>query len=96
MELRATPNIVSFLGQNGETDEKGRKALPKYAWPGGYPVFYLTDQMEIACAKHATEILYGEGFDENIVAADVNWEDTSLMCADSPEHPIESAYGEDE
>lgn len=96
MELRASPNIVAFLGQNGETDDKGRKALPKFAWPGGYPVYYVTDQSEIACDKHATEILYGEGFDEYIVAADVNWEDNSLYCADNEAHRIESAYAEDD
>jgi hypothetical protein len=52
--------------------------------------------MEIACDKHATEILYSEGFDEEIVDADVNWEDTALYCADNEAHRIESAYAEDE
>lgn len=97
MELRATPNIVAFLGQNGETDEKGRKALPKYAWPGGYPVVYYTNTHEIACAKHATEIVYGDSFDEEIIASEINWEDNSLLCEGYDEtHRIESAYGEDE
>lgn len=96
MELRATPKIIEFLGQNGETDDKGRKALPKYAWPGAYPVFYITSTMEITCDKHATETIYGEGFDgETIVDADVNWEDTDLYCTSGESHRIESAYGED-
>lgn len=96
MDLRGTPKIIEFLGQNGETDEKGRPALPKFAWPGGYPVFYVTDKMEVACAKHATEILYNEGFDEEIVDCDVNWEDSNLLCNDNEAHRIESAYAEDE
>ena len=97
MELLATPKIIEYLGANGETDEIGRKALPKYAWPGGYPVFYITSSMDIACDKHATETVYGEGFDgEKIVDADVNWEDTGLYCEFGESHRIASAYGEDE
>jgi hypothetical protein len=97
MELLATPNIVDFLGQNGEVDDKGRKALPKFAWPGGYPVFYVTSTFEIVCDKHATETIYGEGYDgESIVDADVNWEDSNLYCDSGPSHRIESAYAEDD
>jgi hypothetical protein len=96
MELQATPKVIEFLGQNGETDDNGRKALPKYAWPGGYPVFYVTNTVEIVCAMHATETVYGEGFDgESIVAADINWESPDMYCTVGESHRIESAYGED-
>ena len=66
--------------------------LPAYAWPGGYPMYYLTAQGTVLCAKHAN--VEGEFNDETLTEADVNWEDTDLWCEHS--HKIESAYGDDD
>jgi hypothetical protein len=71
-------------------DETGK--LPKYAWPGGYPIFYLTrDSMCVCpdCANRETDQA------QEPVATDINWEDGSLSCDDCGRR-IESAYAEEE
>lgn len=65
--------------------------LPAYAWPGGYPLFYLTDQNSILCPEHAN--VEDEYSDETLEAYDVNYEDSDLWCEHG--HRIESAYAED-
>ena len=84
-----------------QRDENGR--LPAYAWPGGYPIFYLCADNGILCpqcankesaVKEADEHADYPDFDQwRIVASDINWEDASLTC-DNCSQPIESAYGE--
>jgi len=71
--------------------------LPAFAWPGGYPVYYLAKDDGVLCPKCANAFNPATDNDEQLepVAADVNWEDNSLYC----EHcnaRIESAYAEDE
>jgi hypothetical protein len=70
--------------------------LPAYAWPGGYPLYYLAKDNGVLCPKCANEFTPDRDNDEQLepVAYDVNWEDDSLYC----EHcnaRIESAYGEE-
>lgn len=73
-------------------DEHGRYA--KYAWPGGYPIFYVNAVNEVQCANCAN--LDDEENRENpVTAADINWEDEALQC-DGCGNWIESAYGRDE
>lgn len=74
--------------------------LVDYAWPGGYPVYYITDDGGTLCPDCARMAeregltgTPGDGWD--IVAADVNWEDPDLACDHCYER-IESAYTEDE
>jgi hypothetical protein len=70
-------------------DSKGQ--LVKYAWPGGYPVLYVTELSNVLCPDCANR-----DTDSDVpVAADINWEDPSLYCDDCSER-IESAYAEDE
>lgn len=74
-----------------------------YAWPGGYPLFLLTDDgatLHFACArKEARNVMdsiqrkASDGW--RVVACDVNWEDSDLCC-DHCSKRIESAYGDDE
>ena len=81
-------------------DENGN--LPAYAWPGGYPLYYLCTDNGILCSRCAnTESAVREAerhhdcpdYDQwRIVAAEVNWEDDSLIC-DICGQSIESAYG---
>lgn len=66
--------------------------LPDYAWPGGYPLFYVTDQATVLCPTHANA--EGDYDDEQITYAGVNWEDSSLECEHG--HRIISAYAEDD
>lgn len=80
-----------------------------YAWPGGYPLFFVCDDggaLCFACAhKEAREII-GAHLEVKkcpsarrnnsqwlAVAVDVNWEDSNLYC-DHCSKPIESAYGD--
>jgi len=70
--------------------------LPAYAWPGGYPMFYLAKDNGVLCPKCANEFNPERDNDSQLepVAYDVNYEDASLFC----EHcntRIESAYNED-
>ncbi len=74
--------------------------LASYAWPGGYPVFYLMDDSETLCPTCANDPknpvhVGGDADGWRIEAADVNWEDASLFCAHCSKR-IESAYAEDE
>lgn len=66
--------------------------LPAYAFPGGYPIFYLNNHNDVFCVDCAND---HADFDEIIVDYDVNWEDASLYC-DHCSRRIESAYAEDE
>ena len=74
----------------------------KYAWPGGYPMYFLAGDNEPlsfeAVKENWREIVRAHltGLDRAwaLVAYDVNWEDTQLRCAHTNKL-IESAYGED-
>ena len=70
-----------------------------FAWPGGYPLFYITKDCEVLCPKCANENKeLTEDIDDPqwyITNVDINWEDTTLYCDHCSKH-IESAYGDDE
>lgn len=68
--------------------------LPAYAWPGGYPIYYLAADNGVLCAKCANEFTEGRDTEEQLkpVAADIHYEGADMHC----EHcnvVIESAYG---
>lgn len=62
--------------------------LPAFAWPGGYPIFYLDKQENILCPECASREV------EDVVDSDVNWEDDNLTCDDCG-RPIDCAYPPD-
>lgn len=74
-----------------------------YAWPGGYPKFFLCADGEclsfeaarenFRCIAHAH--CYPEYLDKQwmLVACDVNWEDGEMVCAHTGKR-IESAYAD--
>ena len=75
-----------------------------YAWPGGYPCYFIMgdgEAISFAAAKAnrreiVTAIAYDDTRSESYpVALDVNWENAELFCAHSGER-IESAYAEPE
>jgi hypothetical protein len=73
----------------------------KYAWPGGYPCFFVCadgEALSFDAAKDNADLIRADieanGGDWRVVAFDVNWEDTDLYCSQTNEK-IESAYGED-
>lgn len=73
-----------------------------YAWPGAYPLYFITGDGAALSFKAAKENrrLIMEAIDSKdtrsgwyVVDVDVNWEDDNLYCDHSSEK-IESAYGE--
>lgn len=82
-----------------------RKAVRNgpYAWPGGYPLFWLMDDgmpCAFSVAKSERRAMLEALRDKDRsgwrpVALEVNWEDPDLTCAHTGKR-IESAYAEDE
>jgi hypothetical protein len=82
-----------------------RKAIRNgaYAWPGGYPLYFVTSDgaaLSFSSARYnrrnileAIATKASDGW--RIVGIDTNWEDPDLRCDDTGER-IESAYAEDE
>jgi hypothetical protein len=72
--------------------------LPAYAWPGGYPLYYLDKDNGTLCPACATSTmnLTEPPFNtwEIIIGAGINYEDTHCYC-DECSKRIESAYAED-
>lgn len=73
--------------------------LPAYAWPGGYPIYYVTVMGSVLCPECANseEAKEADPHDNDwrIETAATNWEDPNLYCDNCSER-IESAYAEDE
>ena len=74
--------------------------LASFVWPGGYPLYYVTQDGGVLCPGCAKTAEL-EGLTNNpddpqwyIVAAQANWEDEELTC-DHCNEKIESAYGKD-
>ena len=73
-----------------------------YAWPGGYPLYFITSEggaLSFEAAEQNIEniefSIREEVYDEwHIAAVDINWEDINLYC-DHTGKRIESAYAED-
>lgn len=88
-KAKYSPKIESCLMENGK--------LQSYAFPGGYPLFYVTADNSVLCPEcsNQSDVDYNDRDDKqwNIVAADVNYEDDSLFC-DHCSKVIESAYGD--
>jgi len=74
-------------------NESGK--FDSFAWPGGYPLFYLCADNGVLCPDCANENGHDDATDKQwrIVASDVNWEDSDLTC-DHCNRKIESAYGD--
>lgn len=73
-----------------------------YAFPGGYPRFFITNDGEALSFESATKNrkLIVNAITDNdktggwlVIGCDINWEDQHLFCADSNKK-IESAYGD--
>jgi len=71
---------------------------PAYAWPGGYPMYYLTSKGAVLCPTCANDPdTVDPAGGETLVAADVYWEGPlrSFVC-EGCDRAIESAYGDPE
>ncbi len=78
-----TPEIRKLQMENGGM-------LPSYAWPGGYPIFYVDKENNALHPHCASE---NDEYSAPLVAYDVNWEDATLYC-DECSQRIESAYAD--
>jgi hypothetical protein len=78
-----------------EPMENGR--MPAYAWPGGYPLYYMTADCGILCPDCMNDNLeLTKDKDDKqwyVIAANANYEDQDLWC-DNCNKQIESAYGD--
>lgn len=78
-----------------------RAARIKYAWPGGYPTYFVCHDGESLChgcmSTERRGIIDSVAHKRNdgwrVVGLDINWEDSELHCAHCGTL-IESAYGE--
>lgn len=72
---------------------------PAYAWPGGYPFYYVTRDGGCLCPSCANEnmnLTLDKDYDQwCIVAQEINYEDNDLQC-DNCYVDIPAAYGDDE
>jgi len=68
-----------------------------YAFPGGYPLYYITKDDGILCPaccnKNISRCAGGDDDQFLIVGCEINYEDKCLTC-DECSQPIEAAYGE--
>lgn len=85
-----------------ETLKKTEGAYPTWAWPGGYPIYYLAADNGIMCPDCAnSEDCDPEKLDADcpcdnqwrIVASNIHWEGGYIICENCSKG-IESAYGE--
>ena len=73
--------------------------LPAYAWSGGYPLQYLTDDMATlcpSCANGENGSCASETSDDpqwKLIHCEDYWEGPPMPC-DHCNTPIESAYGD--
>lgn len=73
-----------------------------YAWPGGYPCYFVTSdgaalsfeavRENLRAVIDATANRLNDGW--QVTGMGINWEDKNLTC-DHTGKPIESAYGEE-
>ena len=67
--------------------------LDSYAWPGGYPLFYLDGENSCLCPDCANKSYHDPEEIEKFkpIACSVNYDDNDLYC-DQCSKPIDVAY----
>ena len=84
-------------------DVKAALRAGAYAWPGGYPLYFITNDGEAlsfdAVRAELRQVLAAMADTRDrsgwrVVAVDVNYEDSDLICAHTGE-TIPPAYGDD-
>lgn len=74
-----------------------------YAWPGGYPLYFVTEDGGVLSFKAAEDnreliesaIVKNDDDQWRVIACETNWEDPELIC-DHTNERIPSAYAEPE
>jgi hypothetical protein len=65
-------------------------SLAAFAWPGGYPLYYVTVNGDTICPECANR---DTDYGQRPIARDVHWEGEPIACDDCGKD-IESAYGD--
>ena len=80
---------------NLDTIRNDKGELPAFAWPGGYPMFYVDGDGQCLCATCATKSLNDPDEIPSFkpIAYDVYYEGPTMQC-DNCNADIESAYGD--
>jgi hypothetical protein len=87
---------------NYSADQFTRDLAEPYAWPGGYPRYFITADgaaLSYAAAENERRLIRRAiRTDDNasgwrVIGCDINWEDPELYC-DHTGARIESAYAE--
>ena len=78
------------ISSNLPTDDSGK--LSAFAWPGGYPIFYLDSENSVLCPACAEKARIDIIEKFRPVASGIHWEGDPLHC-DQCSCEIESAYG---
>lgn len=92
-------DLVTKLSDIGYTNIRlDHKEWERWAWPGGYPLYYICADGGVLCSKCANaEIEFTAAPDAETMwrldAVEINYEDDHLVCCHCGQH-IESAYGE--
>ncbi len=81
---------IEMANQIAALRKENNGKLPSYAWPGGYPIFYMDAENSALCPTCANK----PGYPAPVTAWGINWEDSELYCDDCSQR-IESAYAED-
>lgn len=85
---------------NASLRRRNDGTLPTYAWPGGYPLYYVQRNIHTrgefivcpSCARATDgDPAYSDYDDYMIVAGEVNWGDVDLHC-EACRDRIPSAY----
>lgn len=92
-----------FRDINTVAELKATLRAGAHVWPGGYPLYFITSDNAAlsweSVLENLNQIFWAIKTKDRggwqVVACDVNWEDTDLYCEHSGK-PIESAYGEKE
>ena len=76
--------------------------LQAWAWPGGYPIYYLDGDNSVLCPLCATVNDTDEQIDRfRPQACGINYEDMNLYCEEcqeymAPAYPTDSGFAEEE
>ena len=104
---RNPPLRAVYNGGQREIDNcqqlKAALRYGQYAWPGGYPLYFLTSdgaalsfdavRSELAQVLQSIQNRSNDGW--RVVGCEINYEDNELYCDHSGER-IESAHGDDD
>lgn|GEM_PF-3232477 len=84
---------------NSSKESALESVLPTYAWPGGYPIFYILPDGGELCPQCIQRFFLEDDWSDtetvrtNRAVADIHYEGPSIYC-DHCNREIESAYGD--